>query len=366
MAKNVKFNNKDYNLDENKLAPIQQTLADFLTNELVGTGATIYFGDKVYSVNGTKIVNATDEFTTYLETIQGNDSTVNVNDVNYGLDKSKLVQATADIEETLERLKYEIKTSEGLEYSLNDDGQSYSVVGIGTCTDTDIVIPNTYEGLPVTSIGESAFENCDSLTSVTMGDNVISIGESAISFCYNLVSVTIGNSVTSIGDYAFQHTALTNIIIPDSVTSIGHGAFAWCEYLTEITIPDSVMSIGGHAFRDCWNLTSINLGQGVKHIGDYAFSGEAEDGDPITTLTIPDSVVSIGKGAFEICDELTTITIGNGVTSIGSRAFSDCKSLTDIIFNGTITQWNNIEKGNEWNRRVPATYVQCTDGQVTL
>lgn len=99
--------------------------------------------------------------------------------------------------------------SQGLKYAMNLDNQSYSVVGIGTCNDTDIIIPTKYENLPVTSIGNWAFAGCEGRTS---------------------------------------------IIIPDSVTSIGYCAFYGCTGLAEIIIPDSVTYIGNWAFDDCAGL----------------------------------------------------------------------------------------------------------------
>lgn len=138
--------------------------------------------------------------------------------------------------------------SKGLQFVLN--GQSYIVVGIGTCTDTNIVIPNTHKGLPVTSIGGSAFTHRESLTSVVIPDSVTSIGEGAFNYC----------------------TGLTSIIIPDSVTSIGARAFANCISLKSVVIPNSVKSIGDYAFCECSNLTSVVIGNNVRSIGDYAFA----------------------------------------------------------------------------------------------
>lgn len=69
---------------------------------------------------------------------------------------------------------------------------------------------------------------------------------------------------------------------------------------------------------------------------------------------------------FAGCSNLTSITIPSSVTTIDDRAFSSCSTLNSITFEGTIQQWNAISKGRSWNYNVPATYVQCSDGQVTL
>ena len=101
----------------------------------------------------------------------------------------------------------------------------------------------------VTSIGEYAFYDCRSLTSVTIPDSVTSIGREAFYKCESLTSVTIPDSVTLIDNGAFQGcTSLTSVTIPDSVTSIGKEAFSYCQSLTSVTIPDSVTSIGWSAF----------------------------------------------------------------------------------------------------------------------
>ena len=153
----------------------------------------------------------------------------------------------------------ELPASEGLSFALNDDGASYAVRGIGTCTDTDVVIPSKYDGLPVTSIGDGAFSWC-SITSVTIPDSVTTIGSSAFYWCSSLTSITIPDSVTTIGDEAFSYCqSLTSVTIPDSVTTIGDWAFRYCWSLTSITIPDSVTTIGDLAFASCDSLTSITV-----------------------------------------------------------------------------------------------------------
>ncbi|HIU90944.1 MAG TPA: leucine-rich repeat domain-containing protein, partial [Candidatus Fimimonas merdipullorum] len=107
----------------------------------------------------------------------------------------------------------------------NGDGKSYSVTGIGTCTDTVIVIPSVYNNLPVTKIAEYAFSN-DKIYSVTIPDSVTIIDRSAFTACRNLTSVTIGNGVTTIGDNAFNFCInLTSVTIGNGVTTIGSKAF---------------------------------------------------------------------------------------------------------------------------------------------
>ena len=95
---------------------------------------------------------------------------------------------------------------------------------------SEYTIPNS-----VTTIGESAFEGCDSLTSVTIPDSVTTIGDEAFRYCSSLTSATIGDSVTTIGDYAFGScSSLTSVTIPDSVTTIGACAFYYCSSLTSV------------------------------------------------------------------------------------------------------------------------------------
>ena len=263
------------------------------------------------------------------------------------------------------------------EYYILDDGTVEITDYSGSAENVDI--PAEIDGKSVTSIGDHAFGDCISLTSITIPDSVTEIGYSAFSGCTSLTNITIPDSVTSIGDYAFEGcTSLTNITIPDSVTSIGDWAFHGCTSLTSITIPDSVTSIGEYAFFGCSSLTSITIPNSVTSIGGSAFEGTALldkqttpvkyadswvvncDSDvenviiksgtkgianstffgcsSLTSITIPDSVTSIGEYAFKgCCISLTSITIPDSVTEIGNRAFEDCSSLISITIPNSVT-----------------------------
>ena len=194
---------------------------------------------------------------------------------------------------------------------------------------TSITIPDS-----VGSIGDNAFYGCNSLTSITIPDSVTSIGDYIFENCRSLTSITIPDGVTSIGDYIFENCcSLTSMTIPDNVTSIGINAFSGCRNLTSMTIPDSVTSIGINAFSGCGNLASITIPDSVTNIGDAAFYNCAS----LTSIIIPDSVTSIGKSVFCDCASLTSIIIPDSVTSIGERAFSGCASLTSIIIPDSVT-----------------------------
>ena len=100
----------------------------------------------------------------------------------------------------------------------------------------------------------------------------------------------------------------------------------------------------------------------VNSIAESAFEGCSS----LTAITIPASVTRIGESAFEGCSSLTAITIPNSVTSIGVHAFNGCSSLTDINYGGTKEQWGEIILDDEWNKKVPAKVINCTDGSVDI
>ncbi len=272
-----------------------------------------------------------------------------------------------------------VKPSSGLAYEINDDDKTCTITGIGTCSDTELVIPKKIDGYKVTTIGERAFYDCSNLTSVVIPDSVTSIGDSAFKNCYSLTSVIIGDSVTSIGSSVFKNcvslkynvkdnlkylgnaknpylyladttsTSITSANIDNCCKIIGSSAFSGCSVLTSVVIPDSVTSIGSSVFRGCGSLNEIKLpfvgntknGTSNTHFG-YIFGASYYDyydngyvPSSLKNVTITGG--TIGDHAFQNCDSLTSVVIGNSVTSIGYCAFENCNSLTSIVIPDSVT-----------------------------
>ena len=230
---------------------------------------------------------------------------------------------------------------------------------------SNIVISNS-----VTSIGDSAFEGCKSLGSLVIPNSVTNIGKGAFKWCKSLAEVVIPNSVANIGEFAFCGcSSLAEVVIPNSVTNIGKGTFANCSSLAEVVISDGVTSIGNNAFMSCSSLEYISIPKSVICLNGnpfYLWNGKLECLSPnfiyeddvlfnkdkskiisfrnqkLTLYVIPDGVTSIGDSAFYGCRSLSNIVIPNSVTSIGDSAFKGCKSLGSLVIPNSVT---NIGKG---------------------
>jgi hypothetical protein len=253
-------------------------------------------------------------------------------------------------------------------FTTNNDGSlnisTYS--GSGALT-----IPDTFNNLPITSIGYNAF-HLSGLNSVAMGTNITSIGIEAFMSSSFLKSVTIGSNVTSIGNGAFMNCAvLKSITIPDSVTNFGVNMFMLSPKLVSATLGNGVTSLPNNTFEDCTSLTNVVIGRSVASMGNAVFTQcplIAITVDPQnqfycsvngvffdkkqaalilcpgaqagSSYAIPDSVTTIGQDAFYGCISLTSITIPNHVTDIQTSAFSGCSSLTSVTIGNSVA---NIE-----------------------
>ena len=238
-------------------------------------------------------------------------------------------------------------------------------------TDTNLYIPETLGGYPVTRIGPSAFCNCTSQTSIDLPDNLRIIGESAFQGCTRVTSLYMGSCVTTLGAACFADLwSLEKLKIGSSVQTIGDDAFRGLTSAKTLVFSPSVLSVGANAFYGCkltavritdldsWcrivfdnggysnplevahnlyvrgNLaTDLVLSNDVTRINDCAFRGCTS----ITSVTVPDSVTNIGASAFRDCFSLSVVKIGNHVTGIGDEAFSGCSRLSSITIPDSVT-----------------------------
>ena len=275
------------------------------------------------------------------------------------------------------------------------------------------IVSNTYENgqgvitfdNEVTRIGEQAFYDCATLTSISIPSTISEMNKNAFSGCKNLKRVdisdlsawcriafkysTVSSPLYNSADLYLNGEILTDLVIPSDITVLNFGAFYGCTSLKSVTIPSHVTSIGKSAFCKCTSLTNVTMENGVTTLGDSVFancSGLAEITIPqsvtkigvntfsstsLKSVTIPNSVTSIGEGAFSRCDSLekfygkfasadncclivdgvfhtfaagcgkTEYTIPAGITAIGGRAFYYCQSLTSVTIPDSVTSIGN-------------------------
>ena len=225
----------------------------------------------------------------------------------------------------------------------------------------------------IDTINNRAFENCVALETVTLQNGVSFIGSSAFKGCQKLQKVVIPESVSSLGMYSFQNCiGLVEVTINGTLTVSDWGIFEGCTSLKKVVLSRKVKGIPRSAFKNCSSLTDITFGENITEIDDSAFSGCAA----LTKVFLPDKVVTIGNAAFENCTNLTLVDCGQSLEQlggqmgdfsagafqnctnlknvifpqtlelIGSNSFWQCKNLTDIYYQGTEAQWNEIPVGS--------------------
>jgi hypothetical protein len=227
-----------------------------------------------------------------------------------------------------------------------------------------VTVPDTLGGLPVTSIGDSAFAFAFSVTGVKLPGSLTNIGELAFVSCRALTNVTIPATVTSIGILPFEHcTSLAAInvaagnpafcsadgvlfnqaqttlrqypegkggsgfAVPAGVTDIGYGAFYNCSTLTNITAPSGLKNIDAAACFNCTSLATFNLPSGLTNIGSQAF----EYCGSLIGVLLPDTMQSLGFQAYNYCTNLTSVWTGKGLGNIDVNTFSECPNLISVV-----------------------------------
>ena len=236
----------------------------------------------------------------------------------------------------------------------------YSVKAGSTAVSGDIIIPSTYDDLPVAKIEDAGFVRCNLITSAQLPESITYIGKCAFGGCSNLISVNIPGSVRSLPGDVFQNCSLLKdvtieegvvnisypnstgcfkncdsleeIYFPDSVEYIGHYAFFNCSSLKRIRWPDNAVTIGMSAFEKCTNLESIP--SRIANIESWAFLLCCS----LTEITIPkkESTDRFGFGIFNTCKSLKKVVFEEGVQHISENMFANCKSLSQVIISSTI------------------------------
>lgn len=263
----------------------------------------------------------------------------------------------------------------GLLFMPLEDG-TYGVAAGNAKYQSRIIIPETFNGKPVTSIfdgafsgasnlktisipdsitfvGDGAFDNCENLeyfedgyayylgnpknkylvlveakdptmTSCSLSDNTVAICDKAFQNCSNLVRLT-GKNIKSVGSYAFSGcTALTTAIIPKGTTSIGKESFLNCQALAEVEIPATVSVIEESAFEGCSALKKVTFeaGSALTKINNSAFYNCSS----LTQITIPEKVVYVGN------QKVNESSVKSEKDVHG--AFENCTSLAKVTFIG--------------------------------
>ena len=260
------------------------------------------------------------------------------------------------------------------------------------CTSlTDVVIPDS-----VTCIDNSAFLRCTNLSEISLPDSVIRLGSGVFEDCTNLKSVRLPQNLTSIPyRFFFGCSRLKSISLPDSVTQIGEAAFGFCDLqeqvVQEIVSSDNITFIGSRAFEGNKNIYTVHIGKNVEYIQtetfNYMSTPSFHDCTNLTSITVspenqtytsingllcskdgrsllyvpvgisgrldvPAGIETIGGEAMHYAFSIKNVHIPKSVKKIGSDAFPiEC---TDVYYDGTEEQWNEISIGKNYNSDFPS------------
>lgn len=214
-------------------------------------------------------------------------------------------------------------------FTLNSDETGYTIESCDSSIAGDVIVPAEYDGLPVTEIGDFAFQNCTGILSVELPDSVTVVGNYAFYECSGLTRITLGKDTSIVGEEAFYNcSALESINLPDSIANIGDNAFYNCDGLTAVKLPDSLTVIREALFMNCDNLRVVNIPDGVTEIKHSAFYRCKA----LEEIIIPASVTKLGDGLFYECVSLSKVEFGEVLEQTGTNAFGRCSGLQTVVF----------------------------------
>lgn len=236
------------------------------------------------------------------------------------------------------------------------------------CVLNDDVYEDLSKQVIKTKNWQNEWEYADDVTSLTL-NHVYALNKDEFNWSSHLTSVTFTEGLTSIGESAFFKCPITSLTIPSTVTSIGPKAFADCNDIATIVVNGNNSTYDSRGNCNAIIETASNtlvvgckstsVPASVTSIGDHAFSGIKS----LPSVTLPAGLTSIGEDAFYYCEGLTTVTIPASVTSIGKSAFDECHNLSQLYYDGSKAQWNQVTKGYWWNSNVSSSYTEhwrCT------
>ena len=179
-----------------------------------------------------------------------------------------------------------------------------------TGDETEIVIPQTLAGLPVTKIAGALFKDNPKITSVVMQDNIYEcyVGE-VFQGCTSLKTVRLSKNLEILKESFFKGCrSLESIEIPEACTYLAGECFRGCSSLKSVKLNDSLAQIGGYVFFDCDSLTEITFPDSLTKIGSRAFGAEAPHQFHIEKFILPDHIETLEYDAFPGLDESIDVT----------------------------------------------------------
>ncbi len=227
----------------------------------------------------------------------------------------------------------EVVVEPTLLYEFIEAENAYRVIGVEMegATTSAVIIPESYEGAPVTEIAPMAFKDMG-VFSVTIPDSVTKIGAEAFSGS-SIREAVIPRNVTEIATQAFYNCwNLQSVTLPSGLTSIGDEAFYNCTELRAIDIPDSVLTVGKNVFDQCNYFLESEAG--IGYVDGWAVSADTS----MTTASLREGTVGICNELFGGCTQLENVTIVASVEVIGAKAFFGCDMLARAYF-ADVSNW---------------------------